>query len=104
MQRIVKRIEASQNEANKLYMAVLRPAATLGISVDLSEIARALWKIYLLREEDALQSMPTDGLPERRPAKNDAVGIAEMIGEALLIASRRHRCDRYPHMQKSRHS
>ena len=95
--RVTKRFKTTKEEALRLDQASFQLSATLGISVDMSKITRALWEVYLQHEEEILRSMPT-GMPNRRPANYDAVGLAELdeklaelIGEGLMMACMRSR-------------
>lgn len=95
--RVTKRFKTSHEEGLRLDQAALRLAAQLGTNVDMSKITRALWDVYLRHEDEILRSIPADQ-PTRRPANNDAVGLAELderlaelIGEGLMMASMRQR-------------
>ena len=95
--RVTKRFKTTRDEALRLDQAALKLGAHLGTSVDMSKITRALWDVYLRHEEEILRSLPADQ-PSRRPANNDAVGLAElderladMIGEGLMMACMRQR-------------
>lgn len=95
--RVTKRFKTTKEEGVRLDQASLKLSATLGISVDMSKISRALWEVYLQHEEEILRSMPND-MPNKRPANYDAVGLAELdemlaelIGEGLMMACMRSR-------------
>ncbi|MFI4915100.1 MAG: hypothetical protein ACIAS6_01160 [Phycisphaerales bacterium JB060] len=95
--RVTKRFKTSHEEGLRLDQAALRLAAQMGTNVDMSKITRALWDVYLRHEEEILRSIPADQ-PTRRPANNDAVGLAELderladlIGEGLMMACMRQR-------------
>jgi len=93
--RVTKRFKTTKEEAARLDQAAFKLSATLGISVDMSKITRALWEVYLRHEEEILRSMP-ENMPSKRPANYDAVGLAELdeklaelVGEGLMMACMR---------------
>lgn len=93
----VKRFKTTHEEGLRINQAALKLAAHLGTSVDMSKITRALWDVYLRHEDEILRSIDP-GQPTRRPANNDAVGLAELdeyladlISEGLMMASMRQR-------------
>lgn len=97
---VTKRIKTTRNEGTKLDHAALKLSARLGVSVDVSKLTRALWEIYLRYEEDIIKQAPADAQWDR-PSNQDAVGlaeldqsIAELIENALLVASMRQRSRR----------